>query len=113
MNVAVLLCAFSNDIEEQMPVKQVTNWTVFGEIQTATTTFIACLTRFRSISRPFEKLHRISTGPCGFITVPIPIPCPYPWEFPIPHGSPDFIRHDISHLQCTHVRRSIRNLIVD
>jgi len=30
-----------------MPVKQITNWAVFGEIQTATTTFIARLTRFR------------------------------------------------------------------
>jgi len=34
---------------------------VFGEIQTATTTFIACLTRFRLISHPFENLHRIHT----------------------------------------------------
>jgi len=33
---------------------------VFGEIQTATT-FIACLTRFRLISHPFENLHRIHT----------------------------------------------------
>jgi len=66
----VLLCVFSNDNEEKMPVKQ--NWTVFGEILTATTTFIACLTRFHLISHPFENLHGIPTSPWGFITVPIP-----------------------------------------
>ena len=43
------------------------------EIQTATTTFIACSTRFRLISHPFENLSRIPTGPWGFIIVPIPI----------------------------------------
>jgi len=32
----------SNDNREKMPVKQITDWTVFGEIQTATTTLIAC-----------------------------------------------------------------------
>jgi len=32
----------SNDNREKMPVKQFTDWTVFGEIQTATTTLIAC-----------------------------------------------------------------------
>ena len=69
-----------------MPVKQITNWTVFNKIQTATMTFIACLTRFRLISHPFENLHRIPTGPLRFITVPIAYPfpseppreCPYP-----------------------------------
>ena len=39
-----------------MPVKQITNWTAFGEIQTATVTFFACLTRFRFISHPLENL---------------------------------------------------------
>jgi len=34
-------CVFSNDNEEKMPVKQLTNWTVFGEVQTATKTFKA------------------------------------------------------------------------
>ena len=69
-----------------MPVKQITNWTVFNKIKTATMTFIACLTHFRLISHPFENLHRIPTGPLRFITVPIAYPfpseppreCPYP-----------------------------------
>ena len=78
VHVTVLLCVFSHDNEEKMPVKQITNWIEFGEIQTATTTFIACLTRFRLISYLFENLHGIPTGPWGLITVPIPIP--YPWE---------------------------------
>jgi len=56
-----------------MPAKQITNWTVFGEIQTATTTFIACLTRFHLISHPFKNLHRIPTGLWVFTTVHIPI----------------------------------------
>jgi len=30
----VLLSAFNNDNEEKMPVKQMKNWTVFGEVQT-------------------------------------------------------------------------------
>jgi len=34
VHVTVLLCVFRNDNEEKMPVKQITNWTVFGEIQT-------------------------------------------------------------------------------
>ena len=34
VHVTVLLCVFCNDNEEKMPVKQITNWTVFGEIQT-------------------------------------------------------------------------------
>jgi len=76
VHVTVLLCVFSHDNEEKMPVKQITNWIAFGEIQTATTTFIACLTRFRLISYLFENLHGIPTGPWGFITVPIPIPYP-------------------------------------
>jgi len=89
----MLLCVFSNDSEGQMLVKQIANCTVFGENQTATTTFITCLTRFRLISHPFENLHRIPTGPWGFITVPVPIPCPYPWESPNPHthGSPAYM----------------------
>ena len=66
VHVTVLLCVFSNDNEEKLPVKQITNWTVFGEIQTATTTFLVCLTRFRVISHPFENLHRIPTGLWGF-----------------------------------------------
>jgi len=45
------------------------NWTVFGEIQTSTTTFIACLTNFHLISHPF-KIHIESHRPMGFITVP-------------------------------------------
>ena len=69
----VLLCAFSDDNEEKMPVKPIANWTVFGKIQTATTTFIARLTRFRLISRPLENPLRIPTGRRGFITVPIPV----------------------------------------
>ena len=87
-----------------MPVKQITDWTVFGEIQTATTTFIARLTRFSWISHPFENLHGIPTGPWGFITVPIPIPYPaYPWESPYPsrnlhtRGNPQ--THDILHVR--------------
>jgi len=56
-----------------MPVKPIANWTVFGKIQTATTTFIARLTRFRLISRPLENPHRIPTGRRGFITVPVPV----------------------------------------
>jgi len=63
-----------------MPVKQITSFTVRGEIQTATVTFIACLTRFRLMSHPFEKLHRIPTGPWAFITV-IHTHTPY-------HGNP-------------------------
>jgi len=39
--VRSMLCIFINDNEEKMPVKQITNRAVFGEIQTATTTFIA------------------------------------------------------------------------
>jgi len=66
----------------KMQVKQIKNWTVFGEVQTSTTTFVACLTRFRLISHPFKNPHRILTDPWGFITVSIPIPYPYPWEFP-------------------------------
>ena len=42
-----------------MQEKLITNWIVFGEIQAATTTFIACLLRFRLIAYPFENLHRI------------------------------------------------------
>ena len=61
-----------------MPVKQITNWIVFGDINSATTIFIACLTRFRLISHPFESLHKIPTGPLGFIAVPIPIPTGIP-----------------------------------
>jgi len=80
VHVTVLLCVFSNDDEGKLPIKQITNWTVFGEIQTATTTFIACLTRFRFSPRPFENLHRIPTGPWRFITVSIPIPHPSPLE---------------------------------
>jgi len=45
-NIILGICVFSNNNEEKMPVKQITDWTVFGEIQTATTTFIARLTRF-------------------------------------------------------------------
>ena len=78
VHITVLLCVFNNDNEEKMLVKQITNWTVFGENQTATTTFIACLARFRLISQPFENLHRIPTGPRGFITVPIPMGIPVP-----------------------------------
>ena len=78
--VTVLLCVFSNDDEGKLPIKQITNWTVFGEIQTATTTFIACLRRLRFSPRPFENLHRIPTGPWRFITVSIPIPHPSPLE---------------------------------
>jgi len=37
-----LLCVFSEDNEQEMPVKQITSFTVRGEIQTATVTFIAC-----------------------------------------------------------------------
>ena len=77
-HVTVLLCVFSNDNEEKLPVKQITNWTVFGEIQPGTMTFIACLTRFRLISCPFKNLRRIPTGQWGFIAVPILIPYPYP-----------------------------------
>jgi len=74
------LCIFSIDNEEKNASKKLTNWTVFGEIQPATTTSIACLTRFRLISHPFENLHRIPTGPWGFIIVPIPAPYPrQPW----------------------------------
>ena len=39
-----------------MPEKRVTDWTVFGEMQTATTTFIACLTRFRLIAKMFSSV---------------------------------------------------------
>ena len=46
--------------------------------QRLTITCIACLTRFRLISHPFDNLHRIPTGPSGFITVPIPIPTGIP-----------------------------------
>jgi len=42
VHVTLSLCVFSNDNKEKMPVKQITDWTVFGEIQTATATFIAC-----------------------------------------------------------------------
>ena len=87
------LYVFSNNNEEKMTVKQNTNWTVFGEIQTATKTFIACLTRFRlilpGISKKIEKLYRISTDPWGFI---IPIPCPYPWESPWESTYPRAVR---------------------
>ena len=41
VHVTVLLCAFGNDNDEKMPAQQITNWAVFGEIQTATTTFVA------------------------------------------------------------------------
>jgi len=34
VHVTVLLYVFSNDNEEEVPVKQVTNWTVFGETGT-------------------------------------------------------------------------------
>jgi len=53
-------------------VKHITNWAVFGEIQTATTTIIASLTRFRLISHPFENLFRIPTGPWGSSQSPYP-----------------------------------------
>jgi len=73
VHVAVLLCVFLNDNDEKVPVKQITNWTAFGEIQTATVTFIACSVRFRLISRPFENVHSIPRGPWGFITLLIPM----------------------------------------
>jgi len=87
VHVTVLLCVFGKDNEEKLSEKQITNWTVslFGEIQTATTTFIVCLTSFRLISHPFENLHvhhRIPTGLQQFITLLIPIPYPDPWESP-------------------------------
>jgi len=66
------VCVFINDNEEKMQVKQITDWIGFGEIKTATTTLIAC---FISISHPFLNLHRILTGPLGYITDPIPISC--------------------------------------
>jgi len=81
VRVTVLLCVFINDNtkKKNATIKQITDWTVFGEIQTATTTFIARLiTRFRSISHPFESLHIIPTDPCGFVTVPIPVPMGIP-----------------------------------
>jgi len=53
------LYVFSNNNEEKMTVKQNTNWTVFGEIQTATKTFIACLTRFRLILYPKKSKNSI------------------------------------------------------
>jgi len=34
-------------IMKKIAVREITNWTVFGEIQTATAIFVACLTRFR------------------------------------------------------------------
>jgi len=89
VHITVLLCVFNNDNEEKMLVKQITNWTVFGENQTATTTFIACLARFRLISQPFENLHRIPTGSRGFITVPIPMGIPVPM-----HGSREKLTED-------------------
>ena len=71
-----------------MPLKQIQNSTLFGEIQPSTIAFIAYLTRFRLISHPFKNPHRIPTDPWGFITVPIPIPYPHlsesPWESPHP-----------------------------
>jgi len=54
-----------------MPVKQITNRTVFSEIKTANRTFIACLTRFRLNTHPLENLHRI---PTGFPTIPCRAP---------------------------------------
>ena len=83
VHVTVLLCVFSKDNEEKLPEKKITNWTVslFGEIQTATTTFIVCLTSFRLISHPFENLHvhhRIPTSLQQSITLLIPIPYPDP-----------------------------------
>ena len=66
VHVAVLLCVFSNDNEGKMPVKQITDWTVFGEIQTATKTFIACLTPFlvnlTSIRKSPQNSHRPKMG---------------------------------------------------
>ena len=55
-----------------MPVKQITNWAVLGEIQAATKTFIACLTRFRLISHPFDNIHRIPTSLWRLIESPYP-----------------------------------------
>jgi len=55
------LYVFSNNNEEKMTVKQNTNWTVFGEIQTATKTFIACLTRFRLILYPKKSKNSIES----------------------------------------------------
>ena len=86
--VHVTVLTFSVTImKKKTPVKQITNWIVFGDIQTATTTFVACLTRFRLISHPFENLHRIPTGPWGFIsphTHFIPIPTVSPMRIPVP-----------------------------
>jgi len=64
----MLLYVLGNDNNEKLPVKQIANWTVFGEIQTATTTVIARWARFRLISRPFKNLHRIPTGTRNFVT---------------------------------------------
>ena len=82
------LYVFSNNNEEKMTVKQNTNWTVFGEIQTATKTFIACLTRFRLILYPKNRktpsnLHR----PMGIHhTYPLPIPMGIAMGIHIPTG---------------------------
>ena len=58
------------------------NWTAFGEIQTSTTTFIACLTHFRLISHPFK--NPIESPQAHGDTSQSPYPCPResPWESP-------------------------------
>ena len=64
-----------------MPVKQITDWTVFDDIQRATTTFIARLTRFRLISHPFENLHNPQAHEDSSQS-PYPYPRESPWESP-------------------------------
>jgi len=59
--------------------------TVFGKIQTSTSTFIARLTRFHLIYlTSIQNPYRISTDPWGFITVPISIPMGIPMGSPYP-----------------------------
>ena len=69
-------------LEQNARKTKILNWTVFGEIHTANTTFIACSTRFHLISRPVKNLHRIPTNPRRFITVPISLPMGIPVGFP-------------------------------
>ena len=64
-------------------LKQAKNSTLFGEIHTSTTTFIACLTYFHLIWHPF-KIPLNSHRPMGIHQSSYPYQWEFSWESPYP-----------------------------
>jgi len=66
-----------------MPLKQIQNSILFGEIQTSTVTFITYLTRFRLIAHSFKNPHRIPTEPMRIHNSPHTHPIPISMGIPM------------------------------